>query len=164
MALAAESNAGADRLHLPVMPDEVRGLLCEGERRLIVDATLGTGGHAAMLLEASGARLLGLDRDPQALAVAAERLRHFGSRVVLRQADFAEIDRVIADSALGAPDAILADLGMSTFALDDPARGFSFRNEGPLDMRMDPATSPSAYDLLNEEGEDELDADHPRVR
>ncbi len=157
MALAAESNAGADRLHLPVMPGEVRALLCEGERRFVVDATLGTGGHAESLLEHTGATLLGLDRDPHALKAAAERLGRFGSRVVLRQGDFAEIDRVIAEAALGAPDAILADLGMSTFALDDPARGFSFRNDGPLDMRMDPAAPLSAYDLLNEEGEDELE-------
>jgi 16S rRNA (cytosine1402-N4)-methyltransferase len=156
MALAAESNAGADRLHLPVMPGEVRDLLCVGERRLIVDATLGTGGHAELMLEASGATLLGLDRDPHALEAAAERLGRYGSRVVLRQADFAEIDRVVTEAALGAADAILADLGMSSFALDDPARGFSFRNEGPLDMRMDPAAALSAYDLLNEEGEDEL--------
>ena len=164
MTLAAESNAGADRLHLPVMPAEVRGLLCESARRLIVDATLGTGGHAEMLLEVSGASLLGLDRDPHALAAAAERLRRFGSRVVLRQADFAEIDRAIAEAALGEPDAILADLGMSTFALDDPARGFSFRNDGPLDMRMDPAAPLSAYDLLNEEGRGRTRANHPRVR
>jgi 16S rRNA (cytosine1402-N4)-methyltransferase len=156
MALAAESNAGADRLHLPVMPGEVRDLLCVGERRLIVDATLGTGGHAELMLEASSATLLGLDRDPHALEAAAERLGRYGSRVVLRQADFAELDRVVTEAALGAPDAILADLGMSSFALDDPARGFSFRNEGPLDMRMDPAAALSAYDLLNEEGEDEL--------
>ncbi len=155
--LAAESNARADRLHLPVMPGEVRDLLCEGERRLIVDATLGTGGHAEMLLEASDAVLLGLDRDPHALAAAAGRLGRFGSRVVLRQGDFAQLDRAIAEAALGAPDAILADLGMSTFALDDPGRGFSFRNDGPLDMRMDPAAPLSAYDLLNEEGEDELE-------
>jgi 16S rRNA (cytosine1402-N4)-methyltransferase len=158
MALAAESNAVADRLHLPAMPAEVRALLCESERRFIVDATLGTGGHAEILLENSaGATLLGLDRDPHALEVVAERLSRFGSRLVLRQGDFAEIERVIGEAALGAPDAILADLGMSTFALDDPTRGFSFRNDGPLDMRMDPAAPLSAYDLLNEEGEDELE-------
>jgi 16S rRNA (cytosine1402-N4)-methyltransferase len=156
MALAAEANAGADRLHLPVMPGEVRDLLCAGERRLIVDATLGTGGHAELLLEHSGAALLGLDRDPRALEAAGRRLRRFGSRATLRQGDFAEIDRAVAAAGLGAPDAILADLGMSSFALDDPERGFSFRNEGPLDMRMDPAAPFSAYDLLNEEGEDEL--------
>src|SRR5690348_3879164 len=156
MALAAESNVVADRLHLPVMPAEVCRLLCEGARRLVVDATIGTGGHAEVLLEASGATLFGLDRDPHALAAAGERLRRFGSRVVLRQADFAQIDSVLAETGLGAPDAILADLGMSTFALDDPARGFSFRHDGPLDMRMDPAAPLRAYDLLNEDGEDEL--------
>src|SRR5438128_9279785 len=156
MALAAESNAGADRLHLPVMPGEVRGLLCVGERHLIVDATLGSGGHAERLLEASSATLLGLDRDPHALEAAAKRLRRFGSRVLLRQADFAAIDRVIVEAALGAPDAILADLGMSSFALDDPARGFSFRFDGPLDMRMDRRQPLRAYDLVNEESEEEL--------
>jgi len=155
-ALAAESNAGAERLHLPVMSAEVRKLLCERALRLIVDATLGTGGHAEMLLENSDALLLGLDRDPGALAVAAERLSRFGPRVILRQDDFAGIDRALTDAGLGAPDAILADLGMSSFALDDPARGFSFRSDGPLDMRMDPAAPLRAYDLLNEESEDEL--------
>jgi len=156
MALAAEANAGADRLHLPVMPGEVRDLLCAGERRLIVDATLGTGGHAELLLEESGAALLGLDRDPRALETAARRLVRFAPRVTLRHCDFADIGRAVAEAGLGAPDAILADLGMSSFALDDPERGFSFRNEGPLDMRMDPAAPLRAYDLLNEEGEDEL--------
>ena len=157
MALAAESNAGGDRLHLPVMPGEVRALLCEGERRFVVDATLGTGGHAEILLEHSGATLLGLDRDPHALEAARRAASPFRIARDAAQGDFAEIDRVIAEAALGAPDAILADLGMSTFALDDPARGFSFRNDGPLDMRMDPAAALSAYDLLNEEGEDELE-------
>ena len=155
-ALAAKSNPGSDRLHLPVMAAEVRALLCEGARRLIVDATVGTGGHAESLLEASGATLLGLDRDPHALVVAAERLRRFGRRVILRQADFAELEGVLSDAALDPADAILADLGMSSLALDDPARGFSFRHDGPLDMRMDPSAPVSAYDLLNEEGEEEL--------
>ena len=156
MALAAEQNAGIDRLHLPVMAAEVCGLLCEHAPRLIVDATLGTAGHAEALLEASGATLLGLDRDPFALAAAGERLERFGSRTVLRQANFSDLGVVLNEAGLGAPDAILADLGMSSFALDDPARGFSFRNDGPLDMRMDPAAPIRAYDLVNEEGEDEL--------
>lgn len=156
MALAAENNPGAERLHAPVMLAEVRGLLCEGARRVMVDATLGTGGHAEALLEASAATLIGLDRDPRALEAAAARLSRFGTRVVLRHADFAEIDYVINEAGLGPADAILADLGMSTFALDDPERGFSFRLDGPLDMRMDPAAPLRAYDLVNEEGEDEL--------
>ena len=156
MALAAESNAGTYRLHTPVMTAEVCGLLCENAPRLIVDATLGTGGHAEALLEASDATLLGLDRDPFALAAAAERLERFGSRTVLRQANFSDLGDVLNEAGLGAPDAILADLGMSSFALDDAARGFSFRSDGPLDMRMDPAAPIRAYDLVNEEGEDEL--------
>ncbi len=156
-ALAAETNAGAERQHLPVMRAEVRALLGERAPRLIVDATVGTGGHAEILLQASGdAVLLGLDRDSGALAAAAERLARFGSRAILRQGDFAGMERTLAEAGLGAPDAILADLGMSSFALDDPARGFSFRSDGPLDMRMDRAAPLRAYDLVNEESEDEL--------
>lgn len=155
MALAAESNPGAERLHVPAMLAEVRELLCAGGRRVMVDATLGTGGHAEALLE-TGATVIGIDRDPRAIETAHGRLERFGSRVILRHADFAEIDRVIEEAGFGAVDAILADLGMSSFALDDPSRGFSFRLDGPLDMRMDPAGSLKAYDLVNEEGEAEL--------
>jgi 16S rRNA (cytosine1402-N4)-methyltransferase len=156
MALAAESDAGSDRLHVPVMVAEVRELLCEGRRRVIIDATVGTGGHAEALLEAGDATLVGLDRDPRALEVAATRLARFGTRAVLVHADFAEIDRAINEVGTGPADAILADLGMSTFALDDPERGFSFRLDGPLDMRMDPGAGLKAYDLVNEEDEQEL--------
>ncbi len=156
MALAAESNLTPDRLHVPVMLAEVRALLCEGTRRVMVDATVGTGGHAEALLQASEATLVGLDRDPSALEVAASRLARFGARAVLRHADFADMDRLMGDLATGPVDAILADLGMSTFALDDPSRGFSFRLDGPLDMRTDPGAGVSAYALVNEEGEDEL--------
>lgn len=156
MGLAAESNAGTDRLHVPVMLSEVRTLLCDRPRRLIVDATAGTGGHAEALLEASDATLLGMDRDPRALAIAAARLERFGARVILQHADFADVERVIGEAGFAAADAILADLGMSSYALDDPSRGFSFRLEGPLDMRMDPQAQLKAYDLVNEEGEDEL--------
>ncbi len=157
MGLAAESNAGADRLHVPVMLSEVRALLCDRPRRVIVDATLGTGGHAEALLEGcAGATVIGLDRDPHALEIAAARLGRFSGQVVLRHADFADVERVLGEAGFAAADAILADLGMSSYALDDPARGFSFRFEGPLDMRMDPQGELRAYDLVNEEGEDEL--------
>jgi 16S rRNA (cytosine1402-N4)-methyltransferase len=156
MGLAAESNAGTDRLHVPVMLSEVRALLCDRPRRVIVDATVGTGGHAEALLAAGGATLIGMDRDPRALEAAATRLERFGARVVLRHADFADIERVIGEAGYAGADAILADLGMSSYALDDASRGFSFRSEGPLDMRMDPQAELRAYDLVNEEGEDEL--------
>jgi 16S rRNA (cytosine1402-N4)-methyltransferase len=158
MSLAAMSQNGADRRrHVPVMAVEVVELLSAPHPHTIVDATLGTGGHAAALLGAAAdARLLGIDRDAAAIAAARERLAEFGARVTLAQANFSEIARVMSEHGFASADAILADLGMSSFALDDPARGFSFRSEGPLDMRMDQQSSPSAYDLVNEESEEEL--------
>jgi 16S rRNA (cytosine1402-N4)-methyltransferase len=156
MGLAAESETRTNRLHVPVMLSELRALLCDRPRRVVVDATVGTGGHAEALLEAGCAALIGMDRDLQALEVAAARLERFGKRVVLVHADFAEVERVLGEAGFTAADAILADLGMSSYALDDPSRGFSFRSEGPLDMRMDPESELRAYDLVNEEGEDEL--------
>ena len=100
-----------------------------------VDATVGAGGHAEALLEAGpGVRLLGLDRDPDALAAARARLARFEERVELRQADFGDLEHVLADSP--APVGVLADLGVSSMQLDRAERGFSFRRDGPLDMRM----------------------------
>lgn len=156
MGLAAESGTRMDRLHQPVMLSEVRALLCDRPRGVVVDATVGTGGHAEALLEAGCETLVGMDRDPHALEMAAARLERFGRRAMLVHADFAEVGRVLGEKGLAAADAILADLGMSSYALDDPSRGFSFRSEGPLDMRMDPDSKLSAYDLVNEEGESDL--------
>jgi 16S rRNA (cytosine1402-N4)-methyltransferase len=148
----------ARTIHEPVMGAEVVALLAQRRPLRLVDATLGTGGHAALLLSAvpSGACLLGLDRDAQALALAAVRLEEFGQRVVLRQGNFSEVSRLMREVGFGGIDAIIADLGMSSFALDDPSRGFSFMREGPLDMRMDSAAPLRAYDLVNEENEADL--------
>ncbi len=158
MTFAARSENGADRRrHVPVMAVEVVELLSAPHPHIIVDATLGTGGHAAALLAAApDARLLGIDRDADALAAARERLAEFSARVVLVQANFADLADTMKQAGFEGADAILADLGMSSFALDDPARGFSFRFEGPLDMRMDQREGRSAYDLVNEETEEEL--------
>ena len=110
-------------------------LLAPDRGGLFVDATVGAGGHAEALLDAGPrARLLGLDRDPDALAAARGRLARFGDRVALRQADFGDLDLVLSDSP--APAGVLADLGVSSMQLDRAERGFSFRRDGPLDMRM----------------------------
>lgn len=151
-----EDDPRAARMHAPVMVAEVCGMMAASAPREIVDLTVGTGGHAEAILRATDARVLGLDRDPSALAVAANRLSEFGARAVLHQANFADAARVIEQCGFTPAGAILADLGMNTFALDDPARGFSFRLEGPLDMRMDRGSDLRAYDIVNEEPEAEL--------
>ena len=157
MSLAAIHDDGAaDRRHVPVMEDEVCGLLAAHGPHAFVDVTLGGAGHAAAILRATGARMLGLDRDGAALDAARERLSEFGDRVVLRRADFGDIAAAMKESGFDGADAILADLGMSSLALDDPARGFSFRLDGPLDMRMDDRQALRAFDIVNEENEEEL--------
>jgi 16S rRNA (cytosine1402-N4)-methyltransferase len=155
--LVSEPMVFDSSIHDPAMAAEVMALLGATRPARIVDATLGTGGHALLLLrEVAHARLLGLDRDSHALAVAAERLGEFGARVILRHRNFADLARVMEEAGFEAADAIVADLGMSSFALDDPARGMSFMREGPLDMRMDRERGLRAYDLINEESEEEL--------
>jgi 16S rRNA (cytosine1402-N4)-methyltransferase len=143
--------------HVPVMVGEAVEWLRPRPGAFLVDATVGLGGHAdALLAAAPGTRLLGLDRDPIALERAHERLRPAGDRVVLRHARFAELAPILAGLGLPGADAVLLDLGVSSLQLDDAARGFSFQTAGPLDMRMDPATTPAAATLLNELPEHEL--------
>jgi 16S rRNA (cytosine1402-N4)-methyltransferase len=157
MRLAEEKGqSAASRQHVAVMLDEVVGLVRALNPMTIVDVTVGMGGHAAALLRATDAHLLGLDRDATALAAAAANLVEFGPRVTLRQADFAGLDAVLEQCGIPCVDAIVADLGMSSFALNDPDRGFSFRLDGPLDMRMDRSQPLRAYDIVNEETESEL--------
>jgi 16S rRNA (cytosine1402-N4)-methyltransferase len=157
MSLAVKHDDGAAaRMHVPVMVEEVRAMLCAHGPRVVVDATVGTGGHAAALLAATQARLVGIDRDSSALEAARERLSAWGDRVNLCHGDFGEIVRLVRDAGFESADAILADLGMSSFALDDPERGFSFRFDAPLDMRMDRSQPLRAYDLVNEETESDL--------
>jgi len=159
MQIALEySESSQSRIHEPVMVAEVTALLLERRPLRIVDATVATGGHALALLEAAppAACLLGLDRDAQALSVAANRLERFGARAILRQADFADLEANADEVGFMQVDAVLADLGMSSFALEDPSRGFSFRHEGPLDMRMDLGQSLRACDIVNQESAEEI--------
>ena len=144
--------------HASVLLSEVVGLLSPAPGEVFLDCTLGGAGHAEALLErtAPGGLLVGIDRDPQALEAAAARLERFGERVHLHQASISEIDRVLADEGLEGVDGLLADLGVSSPQIDRPERGFSFRHDGPLDMRMGPATKRTAADLVNDLDEKEL--------
>jgi 16S rRNA (cytosine1402-N4)-methyltransferase len=122
-----------------------------------VDGTVGAGGHAAGILEAAPAsRLLGLDRDPSALATSQERLRIYGTRVQLVHSNFAEIEQVVDRLGFGPVDGVVLDLGLSSMQLADPERGFSFQRDGPLDMRFDPASGGSAAAVVNSTTVDEL--------
>jgi 16S rRNA (cytosine1402-N4)-methyltransferase len=116
-----------------------------------VDCTLGAAGHAATILDASapGGRLLGIDADPDALDLAAARLRPYGERVRLAHANYRELDAVLAQTQTPPVDGILMDLGVSSMQLDRPERGFSFQAEGPLDMRLDQTQGASAAELVN---------------
>jgi len=122
-----------------------------------VDATVGLGGHAAEIVSRlTTGRLIGLDRDAGALEVARERLKDFGERVVLVQADFSRIGEVAQELNLPPIQGMLADLGVSSLQLDTAERGFSFRFAGPLDMRMDSRSAITAADIVNETAETEL--------
>lgn len=116
-----------------------------------MDCTLGGGGHARALLERiqPGGRLLGIDRDPAAIARVAETLTGFDPPPKLVQGNFADLDLIAAENGFDRVDGVLLDLGLSSYQLDDGERGFSFRAEGPLDMRMDPASPVTAEQLVN---------------
>jgi 16S rRNA (cytosine1402-N4)-methyltransferase len=136
--------------HVPVMVGVVVEWLRPRPGARLVDATVGLGGHAAALLDAApDTSLLGLDHDPDALARAGARLASFGSRVTLRRASFADLRRVLADVGWDGADAILLDLGVSSLQLGDAARGFSFRADAPLDMRMGPGAARDAAEIVN---------------
>lgn len=148
--------------HEPVMVDEVVALFAPVPPGVVVDGTLGGGGHAAALLDAyPGLGVLGLDRDPAAVASARERLAPFGRRAAVRRAPFAdiatEVERASTDpsawpdsgAAEPAVSGVLLDLGVSSPQLDRPERGFSYRRSGPLDMRMDPTARRSAAEIVN---------------
>jgi len=144
--------------HYPVMYREVLDLLKIQEKRLVVDCTVGTGHHALRMLEVMGpdARLIGIDKDEESLSVAASRLKGFEGRFTLAKSDFSELDQVLNSLGVKEVDAFLFDLGISTYQLLNPERGFSFSKEGPLDMRMDREAFLSAADLVGSLNEDEL--------
>jgi len=145
-----------ERLHEPVLESEVVELLEPSRGGLFVDCTVGLGGHARALLASGATKLLGLDRDASALALAAESLTPWQDRVELVHADYRELPSVLASRGIAAVDGALADLGVSSMQLDAPNRGFSFRRDEPLDMRMDQTTGPTAAQLVADVDEVDL--------
>ena len=136
--------------HVPVLLDEVRSLLQPERGGTFVDCTVGLGGHARMLLEGGASRLVGIDRDTGALAIAGEALAGFGDRVTLVHADYRELDAVLDAQGIGAVSGLLADLGVSSMQLEGEGRGFSFKRDEPLDMRMDRTRGETAAEMLAE--------------
>ena len=146
----------SDPIHEPVMVAETIGLLAPSRGGLFVDCTVGLGGHTRALLDAGASRVLGLDRDPDALRIARARLESYGDRVALVHADYRDLGRVLDEHQVGEVAGALADLGVSSMQLDTEGRGFSFRRDEPLDMRMDRSTGPTVADLLQDVPEEEL--------
>ena len=150
----------AAQRHVPVLRPRVVELLapaCAVAAPVYVDATLGMGGHAEAMLEAvPGLTVIGIDRDPAALALAAARLGRYGDQVRLVHAVYDDLGSVLDDFGVREVDAVLFDLGVSSLQLDEPDRGFAYRVDAPLDMRMDPTTGRSAAELVATASVDEL--------
>ncbi|MGO8788666.1 MAG: 16S rRNA (cytosine(1402)-N(4))-methyltransferase RsmH [Terriglobia bacterium] len=143
--------------HVPVLVREALDFLSVRPDGIYIDATLGAGGHAEEILKRlESGRLLGLDRDPEALQLAGNRLAGFGNKLMIRHGNFAQIDTLHAASGFPPADGVLADLGLSSMQLEDASRGFSFHLPGRLDMRMDPGSETTAADLVNYASEREL--------
>ena len=150
--------AGPTTDHRPVMEQQVLSYLLHSGSGCYIDATVGSGGHAEAIMQATqpDGRLLGIDADPSAIQAATSRLNAFGDRVTLTNANFADMSDIFRASGFCAPSGILMDLGFSSRHIDDPERGFSFRTEGPLDMRYDPTNGLSAGDVIARLSEREL--------
>ena len=147
----------SDFHHLTVLREETIGALELAPGGVYVDVTLGAGGHSEAILSAHpDVRVIGFDRDPQAIRAAAERLAPFGDRATLVQSRFSRIEEELAGLGMPFIDGLVADLGVSSPQLDEAERGMSFRREGPLDMRMDPTQGETAADLIVRLSQDEL--------
>ena len=143
--------------HRPVLLEETLKFLAPERGGLFVDCTVGLSGHSEAILKSSqDARVVGMDLDPAALAYSRERLAPYGERFRAFQANFRAINVVLQEANEGAPNGILVDLGVSSLQFDSPERGFSFRFDAPLDMRMDPTRGATAADLLQQLPESEI--------
>jgi 16S rRNA (cytosine1402-N4)-methyltransferase len=142
--------------HAPVMVAEALRWLEPARGGVFVDCTLGLGGHSQALLDGGASRVVAIDRDTEAIAMARERLDGYGDRVDIAHADYRDLGAVLDARGLGTIDGVLADLGVSSMQLDAVERGFSFRGDAPLDMRMDRSQGPTAADKLREVSEGDL--------
>ncbi|HMM80608.1 MAG TPA: 16S rRNA (cytosine(1402)-N(4))-methyltransferase RsmH [Pyrinomonadaceae bacterium] len=146
-------SSSAEFTHQTVLRDEMVEFVCGASGSVVVDATLGLGGHSEAILEATGFDVVGIDQDSSAIFLAEERLARFGKRFRAVNANFAAIGEAVTEDDIAA---IVADLGVSSMQLDDAARGFSFRASAPLDMRMDRKEGLSARELLETSTEAEI--------
>lgn len=145
-----------DAPHVPVMPEECIEALRVRPGGIYVDGTAGAGGHSLLIAQAlDGGRLISLDRDPDAVALAGSRLSGYPQALVVR-ANYSELSEVLRELGIGPVDGVLIDAGCSSMQLDRRERGFSFEGDGPLDMRMDPGTGESAAEMLRGMGEEEM--------
>ena len=144
--------------HVPIMVREVTDLLSPGRGGVFVDGTLGGGGHSEAILKLLPAegRLVGIDRDEAALQAASERLKPFSDRFTAIHGNFFHMKSLLLQRGIAKVDGILLDLGVSSYQLDEPSRGFSYKAEAPLDMRMDQSAALTAADVVNGYGEKEL--------
>lgn len=157
LAYSADPDMSASSRHQPVLVREVINFLQPERGGVFIDGTVGVGGHSwAMLVASPHCRVIGLDRDESALRMAVERLSQFGSRFSAIHANFKELAALSEAGMIPPADGILVDLGISSHQLDDASRGFSFQQEGPLDMRMDRRQQLTAADLVNSLSEVEL--------
>ena len=149
-----------DTRHLPVLLDSVLEIISPRAGQTIVDCTLGLGGHSAALLERikPNGKLIGIDFDPANITLARAKLENVGGQFELFHNNFAALPTVLMQAGVEKVDGVIADLGVASPQIDDPARGFSYRRAGPLDMRMDSTRGKSAADLINKIGEGELAA------
>ena len=152
------SRFSASEIHATVLCRETVEFFRANEPAMVVDATLGLGGHTEAILEAiDGVRVIGIDQDDEAIALASERLQRFADRIEIVRSNFALIKSVLAERGIKGVDGIVADLGVSSLQFDSPERGFSFRFDAPLDMRMNAADGdPTAADLLRDLSEEEI--------
>jgi 16S rRNA (cytosine1402-N4)-methyltransferase len=142
--------------HVPVMRAEVVAALAPGRGGLFVDGTVGLGGHAAALLAGGATKVIGIDRDAEALGIARQRLAAWGERVELTHADYRQLPALLEARGIGQVDGLLVDLGLSSLQLEAEGRGFSFQRDEPLDMRMDRSGGATAADVVAELSEEDL--------